>query len=102
MEKLKIGIKIEDQTVFGLETIFLHLSVVGQQQQLELESIFQYELLAVPTSLKDECGYLRKDNKSIMAKRLGVLQHNAPPPDTIIVNAQQLLYHITWPHGGDV
>ena len=49
-----------DQTVFDLETIFLLLLVVGQQRQLELENIFQYELCAVPSSLIDEYGCFEK------------------------------------------
>ena len=102
MEQLKLGIKVGDQTVFDLKTIFLRLLMVGQQCQLELENIFQYELCAVPSSLIDEYGCLRKGTKSPLTKRLGVLQPSAPAPNIIIVDAQQLLYHITWPHGGDV
>ena len=76
--------------------------MVGQQRQLELENIFQYELYAVPSSLIDEYGCLRKGSKSALSRCLCVLQPGAPSPDIIIVDAQQLLYHITWPHGGHV
>ena len=31
-----------------------------------------------------------------------VQQSVAPPPDIVIVDTQQLLYHIVWPHGGTV
>ena len=75
--------------------------MVGQQQQLQLETVFQYELCAVPSSLFAEYCCLRKSNKAVLANRLGVLQRNASAPGIIIVDAQQLLYHVTWPHGGD-
>ena len=48
MEKLKHGIKIADQVVFDLESIFLRLLLVGQQREMELLPIFGYELCAVP------------------------------------------------------
>ncbi|XP_068225089.1 uncharacterized protein [Palaemon carinicauda] len=74
MEQLKHGIKVGNKTVFDMEAIFLRLLMVGQQRQLQLESIFQYELCAVPSSLIDEYGCLRKGNKAVLARRLGVLQ----------------------------
>ena len=51
MEKLKHGIKIGHQMVFDLESIFLRLLLVGQQREMELLSIFGFELCAVPPSL---------------------------------------------------
>ena len=74
MEKLKHGIKIGDQVVFDLESIFLRLLLVGQQREMELLPIFGYELCAVPPSLVDEYGCLRKGNKAILMHRLGVKQ----------------------------
>ena len=54
MEKLKHGIKISDQVVFDLESIFLRLLLVGQQREMELLPIFGYELCAVPPSVLAE------------------------------------------------
>ena len=51
--------------------------------------------------LIDEYGCLRKGNKAVLTKRLGVLQLDAPAPDIVIVDTQQLFFHIVWPHGGD-
>ena len=56
MEKLKHEIKIGDQVVFDLESIFLRLLLVGQQHEMELLPIFGYELCAVPPSLVYEYG----------------------------------------------
>ena len=47
MEHLKKGIKIGDK-IFTLEAIFLRLLTIGQQRQIELGPIFQFELGAVP------------------------------------------------------
>jgi len=101
MEQLKRGMKIGSKTAFDMEAIFIRLLMVGQQRQLKLAPIFQYELCAFPPSIIDEYGCLRKGNKSVLANRLGVKQLDAPAPDIVIVDAQQLLYHIIWPHGGD-
>ena len=100
MEKLKHGIKIGDQVVFDLESIFLRLLLVGQQREIELLPIFGYELCAVPPSLVDEYGCLRKGNKAVLMHRLGVKQCQLQRPDVVIVDAQQLLYHVVWPCGG--
>ena len=67
-----------------------------------MEKKFQYELCAVPSSLIDEYGCLRKGIKTPLTKCLGVMQPSAPAPNIIILNAQQILHHITGPHDGDV
>ena len=61
--------------------------------------IFGYELCAVPPSLVDEYGCLRKGNKAPLVERLGV---KLQIPDVVIVDAQQLMYHLIWPCGGTV
>jgi hypothetical protein len=102
MEHLKRGIKIGDKVVFNLESIFLRLIMVGQQREMELLPIFGYELCAVPPSIVDEYGCLRKGNKAVLVHKLGVQQNQPQRPDVVIVDAQQLLYHVVWPCGGNV
>ena len=102
MEKLKNGIKIGDQVVFDLESIFLRLLLVGQEREMELLPIFGYELCAVHTSLVNEYGCLRKGNKEVLMHRLGVKQCQLQRPGVVIVDAQQLLHHVAWPRGGSV
>jgi len=48
MEHIKKGVKVGDRTIFDLETIFFRLLTVGQQRQMKLASIFQYELCPIP------------------------------------------------------
>ncbi|KAK3877226.1 hypothetical protein Pcinc_018026 [Petrolisthes cinctipes] len=74
MEHLKRGIKVGAKTIFDLKAIFIRLLMVGQQRQLQLTTIFQYELCAVPPSIIDEYGCLRKGYKSALANQLGVEQ----------------------------
>ena len=93
--------KVGDKTAFDLETIFLRLLMVGQKRQLQLASIFQYELCTILPSLIHEYGCLRKGNKSIPANRLRLKQVSAPAPYIAIVDMQHMLYHIAWSHGGD-
>ena len=64
--------------------------------------IFGYELCAVPPSLMDEYGCLRRGNKAILVHKLGVKHHKPPPPGVTIVDVQQLLYDVVWPCGGRV
>ena len=55
-----------------------------------------YELYAVPSSLIDEHGCLRKGNKSDLVKRLGVLETLPNTADAVIVDVSQLFYHIVF------
>jgi len=54
MEQLKRSMEIGGKAVFGFETTFLRLLMVGQKRQFQLAPIFQYELCVVPRSLIDE------------------------------------------------
>ena len=56
-------------------------------------------MCAVPPSLIDEYDCLRKDNKSVLCNRLGVVQVDPSTPDVVIVDMQHN-NHIVWPHGG--
>ena len=38
----------------------------------------------------------------MLVKNLGIKVGNAPVPDTLLVDASQLLYHIVWPSSGTV
>ena len=91
-----------DKPAIDLENIilFVRLMMIGQRRQLELGPLFDYELSAAPASLTDEQGYLRKGNKSALVKRLGVIECTPATADIAIVDVQQLLYRIVWPHGG--
>ena len=88
--------------MFDLKSTFLRLLVVGQQREVELQPIFGYELCAVPPSLTEEYGCPRRVNKAIIVHKLGVKNHKPPRPDVIIVDAQQLFYHVVWPSGGSM
>ena len=48
---------------------------------MELLPIFGYELCAVPPSLMDEYGCLRRGNKAILVHKLGVKHHKVWPCD---------------------
>ncbi len=84
----------------ALENIFLRLLMIRQRRQMQLGSLFAYELCAVPSSLTDEHGCLHKATKSGLVKRLGVLEVLPTPADIVIVDVSHLFYRIVWPHGG--
>ena len=99
MEYLKRGIKVGEKTVFDTESIFLRILMVGQQLQLQLAPIFSHQLSAVHLSLVDEFGCLRRGNKADLINWLGIKLYLPRSPDVVIVDGQQLLYHVTWPCG---
>ena len=78
--------------IVNVETLYARLLVVGQQRGMEVTDIFQYELSPVPSSLIDEFGCLRKADKTVLVKCLGVPVNSAPAPDVVLVDAIQLLY----------
>ena len=67
---------------------------------MQLANIFQFELSPVPTALIDEYGCLRKGNKAVLVKSLGVPIKSPPAPDVVLVDAGQLLYRVVWPVSG--
>jgi len=102
MQVLKRGIKVKRITVYDLEAVFARLMIVGQKRNLELYAVFQHELCPMPPSLVNEYAFLGKGNKSMLVNRLGVIMKNRSPPDTLLVDASQLLYHIVWSSSGTV
>ena len=76
-----------------MEVLFARLLVVGQQRGIDLRDVFDHKLSPVPPSLIDEYGCLRKGDKSILVKRLGVPDSNGICPNIVLVDASQLLYH---------
>ena len=96
MKHIKKGVKMGDKNIFNLETIFFRLLTVGQQQQMKLGPIFQYELCPIPPSLIDEYSCLRKGSKASLAHKLCIQTRRPLPPDVTIIDASQLLYHIMY------
>ncbi len=101
MESIKCGIAIGDKTLYDLASLF-SLITVGQHRQIELETIFEYELCAVPASIIDEYGCLRTGTKTTLVNKLKVDDLQPAAPDIVIIDGQQLLYHVVWPCAGSV
>ena len=72
-----------------MASLFCRLITVGQHRQVELQTVFDYELCAVPASIIDEYGCLKTWTKSTLVSILKVADLQ---PD-----GHQLLYHIAWP-----
>ncbi len=102
MEMMKKGIKVGSSTVYDMETIFLRLITLGQTRHMELAPIFEFELCAVPPSLIDEFGCLRKGTKSTLVHKLSISQSESSAAEVVVIDAQQLLYHVVWPVDGNV
>ncbi len=92
MQKLKKTAVVQGKPIYDTETLFTRLFTVRQQRNVDLHEMFQYELSTVPPSIIDEFGYIRKGQKSVLIKHLG---HSHA--DVVLVDGNQLLYHIVWP-----
>ena len=97
MQEMKKVVIVNGKAIFDIDTLFARLLVVGQQRGVEVTDIFQDELSHVPPSLIYEFGCLRKGDKTVLAKCLGLPVNSAPAPDVVLVDASQLLYHVVWP-----
>ena len=78
MQEMKKVVIVNGKPIFDIETLFARLLVVGQQRGVEVTDIFQYELSPVPPPLIDEFGCLRKADKTVLVKCLGVPVNSAP------------------------
>ena len=100
MQEMKKVVIVNGKAIFDIETLFARLLVVGQQRGVEVTYIFQYEPSPVHPSLIDEFGCLRKGDKTVLVKCLGVPVNIAPAPGVVLVDANQLLYNVVWPVAG--
>ena len=72
MEYIKCQVAIGDKTFYDMASLFCRLIAVGQHRQVELQTLFNYELCAVPASIIDEYGCLRTGTKSTLVSKLKV------------------------------
>ena len=86
--------------LYDMASLFCRLITVGQHRQVELQTLFDYELCAVPASIIAEYGSLRTGTKSTLVSKLKVDDFQPDARDIVIVDGQQLLYHIVWPCAG--
>ena len=88
--------------IYDMEALFSRLLIFGQNRNTSLVSVFEYELCAVPSFIIDEFGFIRKGNKANIVEKLAIISSEPRPPDDVIVDGGQLLYHIVWPCGGTI
>ena len=100
MKSIKCGVTIGDKTLYDMASLFCRPITVGQHRQVELQTLFDYKLCAVPASINYEYGCLRTGTKSTLFSKLKVDDLQLDAPDIIIVDGQQLIYHIVWPCAG--
>ena len=87
METMQRGVVVGEKTVYDMEAVYINITTVLE--------------CAVPPSIIDEFGILRKVKAQLM-KNLVIVSTEPSNPDYVIVVAGQLLYHIVWPSDGTV
>lgn len=100
MESLKKAVTVKGKAIYDVETLFSRLLVVGQQRNIDIVDVFQFELSPVPPALIDEYGCLRKGDKAVLVKSISVSVTTPSVPDVVLVDGGQLLYHVIWPVSG--
>ena len=101
MKHMKKPVTVQDKKIYDMELIFSHLLLIGHQRNISLLMLFKYELSAVPLSIVDEFGFLRKGDKSVIVRKcLGFVEQNPMDSSIIIVDGSQLLFHTRWPIPG--
>ena len=70
MEYIKCQVAICDRMLYDMASLFCVL--ITEHRQAELQTLFDYELCAVPASIIDEDGCLRTGTKSILVPNLKV------------------------------
>ena len=96
LQEMKKVIIVNGKAIFDIETLFARPLFVGQQRGVEVTDSSQYELSPVPPSLIDEFGCLRKGDKTVLVKCREVPVTSAPVIDVVLVDANQLWYHVVW------
>ena len=74
--------------------------VVGLEHDMKVTDVFKYKLSPIPPSLIDEFGHLRKEDKAVLVKCLGVPVKSASAPDVELVDGSRQLYHLVLPVAG--
>ena len=101
MQERKRVAVVNDKAFFNIETLFAQLLVVGQQCDMKVTDVFKYKLSpCIPPSLLDEFEHLRKGDKAVLVKCLGVPVNSASVPDIELVDGSRLFYHVVWPVAG--
>ena len=97
MELLKKAVTVKVNVIYDVVTLFSRLLVVGQQRSIDIADLFQFEPSPVPPALIDEYGCLMKGDKAVLVKSLSVSVTTPCAPKVVLVDAGQLLYHVSWP-----
>ena len=97
---MKCGVPIGDTTLYDMASLFCHLITVGQHRQVELQTLYDYELCAIPASIIDEYGCLRTGTKSTLVSKLKVDDLLPDVPDIVIVDGRFIVDHFGWPYAG--
>lgn len=94
MEYVKYAIKVKDKAIYDMGATCTRFLNVGQHLDISLSKFFKHELCCVPPSLIEEYGCLNKGNRSVLVDRLREKDNHAVDPHVVIVEGQQLLYHV--------
>ena len=97
MELFKKAVTVNGKAIYDVVTLFSRLLVVGQQRNVDIADVFQFELSPVPPALIDEYGCLRKGDKAVLVKSLSVSVTTPYAQDVVLVDTGQLVYHVIWP-----
>ena len=88
---------VNSKPVYDLDAFFGRLLIVGHKRDISIADLFNYELVPVPPSLINDYAYLRKSDESILVRKLRSTIASPSDPDILLIEGNQLLYHVVWP-----
>ena len=97
MKKAKV---VGRKPVHALEATFSRFLRIGQHRNIDLHDVLGYEFCAIPSPLVDEFRCLRKGNKAALMQQLGKVLDKPSNSDILLIDGNQLLFHIVWPRPG--
>ena len=71
MDTMQRGVVVGENKLYDMEALFSRLLIVGLSRNINLATVFGYELCAVPPSIIAEFGILRKGSKAQLVKSSG-------------------------------
>ena len=91
MQSMKRKATVNSKPVCDLDAFFGRLLIVGQKRDISIADLFNYERAPVPPSL------INKSDKSILVRKLGSTIASPSDPDILLIDGNQLMYHVIWP-----
>ena len=88
--------------IYDMEKLYGRLLEISQKRDVTLERLLPFELAPLPPALFDDYGDPRKSTKLPLLHKLADWNEKTSEPDFVVMDGNEMLYHITWSETGTV